>query len=511
MTEAGSARPRQPVASRQTPFLIELSRASVEARGARVLREVSWSLRRGEHWAILGGNGAGKSSFLRLLLGEVWPAAEDGGARRYAFGGAPTASAIAARKHIALVSGEQHLRYARNESWQLDARTVVLSGLYGNSLLLGRPSPAQRRKADALIEALGIADLATEDFRSLSQGQLRKTLIARALIGEPAVLLLDEVTVGLDSASRRGVLDLLDRAAERGAQLVCATHRGEDMPRCVNRTLTLREGRVVDAGVGRVPRRAVRAAHEARFAPIGATRRRADGPYRLRLTGVTVARGEPGQLRHTIALRDVNWRVNPGEHWMVLGPNGSGKSTLIKLILGELWPAVGGAIHRFGDERPANVWEVKRRIGWVSHELQARYAADWTARRVIASGFTSSIGWTDAVTPDQARIVEDVIDRCGLRPLAERSLQRMSFGQARRALIARALVTSPELLALDEPFDGLDAHARAEMGALLEELAAGGAGLILISHHDADTLPCITHRLWLKAGRIVRQEERIAR
>lgn len=489
--------------------LIALTRASVDFQTTRVLREVSWELRRGEHWAILGGNGAGKSTFLRLVLGELWPAAEDGGERRYGFGGTLTTSAIGARKHMALVSGEQHLRYARNEDWRLDVTAVVLSGLFDNSLALARPTPAQQKQVAKTLAALGISDLAERDFRSLSQGELRKTLIARALVRKPDVLLLDEVTVGLDAAARRDVLAVLERAAARGTHLIMTTHRVEDMPRAINRTLTLREGRVLDSGITRVPSRTTRAAHAAAFARFHPNGNRETAPYLVRLTGATVARGEPGGARHAIALRDVTWRVNRGEHWMILGPNGSGKSSLLKLILGELWPAEGGAIHRFGAERPSNVWEVKRRIGWVAHELQVRYSADWTARRVIASGFTSSIGWTDAVTPAQAAIVEDVIDRCGLRPLAERNLQRMSFGQARRVLIARALVTKPELLALDEPFDGLDGHARAEMTALLEGVAADGAGLILISHHEADTLPCITHRLWLRGGRVARQEKRV--
>jgi len=501
-------RQRAPTAPGQAPaiaraaVLIDLRAVSVDHGPTRALHGIDWTLRAGEHWALLGPNGAGKSTFLRLLRGEVWPAPGEG-ERRYGFGRALTRSAIGARRRIGMVSGEQHLQYARNESWDLDVRAVVLSGLYDNTLWLGTPTPAQRRRADALLRRLGIDALAEADFRTLSQGQLRRTLIARALISRPRVLLLDEVTVGLDATSRREVLDLLDRAAAAGTSLVCASHRAEDMPRAINRALTLQSGRVADAGVYHAPRRV-----SAHFRPLDTTRR--DGaPFLLRVTDASVYRGEPGHPRHTLALRGLSWRINRGEHWMVLGPNGAGKSTLIKLLLGEAWPAQGGTLERFGQRGPLPVWEIKRRIGWVAHELQVRYAADWTARQVIASGFSASIGWMAHVTPAQASAVEAIIERCGLGPLAERSLRRMSFGQARRVLIARALVTAPEILALDEPFDGLDGRARAEMAALIDDAVAGGASLVLISHHEADAPACITHRLWLRDGRVVRQEERI--
>jgi ABC-type molybdenum transport system ATPase subunit/photorepair protein PhrA len=202
-----------------------------------------------------------------------------------------------------------------------------------------------------------------------------------------------------------------------------------------------------------------------------------------------------------VVLRDVNWRMNSGEHWMILGDNGAGKTTLLKLILGELWPAAGGSIDRFGVRSFKDVWEIKRRIGLVSHDLQARYHHDITARQAVGTGFSASVGWLTALTAAQEARVDEVLAELGLSELADRSLQRMSYGQARKVLVARALVHKPRLLILDEVFDGLDAQFRADLRALFQRMS-DTTGIILVAHHDRDRLPCITHQLKIHGGRV---------
>jgi ABC-type molybdenum transport system ATPase subunit/photorepair protein PhrA len=242
-------------------------------------------------------------------------------------------------------------------------------------------------------------------------------------------------------------------------------------------------------------------------------------PFLVNITNASVALDEGG----AIVLRDVTWRMNEGEHWMILGDNGVGKSTLLRLILGELWPAHGGRIERFsrdGHTSPRNgkrdtassglrsVWQIKKCIGYVSCEFQARYHADLTAEQVIASGFFASVGWLQPLTRAQKRRVQQVLDQFDLQALAKRHILEMSYGQARKVLVARALVNNPRLLILDEAFDGLDAHFRAGLAAMLEAIARH-TGIILVTHHQADVLPCITHRMVIAHGQIESQEQRI--
>jgi ABC-type molybdenum transport system ATPase subunit/photorepair protein PhrA len=148
---------------------------------------------------------------------------------------------------------------------------------------------------------------------------------------------------------------------------------------------------------------------------------------------------------------------------------------------------------------------VKRRIGSVSPELQAAYQADVTGADVIGSGFHSSVGRTRKLKARQRRRVAEIARWLGISPLLSAMASRVSYGEFRKLLLARALVHEPKLLLCDEPFDGLDAPSRRAMAAALERVAVNGTSLVVVTHH-ADELPaCTTHVARLAAGRIAFQ------
>ena len=488
--------------------IISLTHVNVSLNGHRVLHDINWELKYGENWAVLGANGAGKSTLLRLLRGEIWPAPVNGGTRTYCLDGAtPTHSPIGVKEQIKIVSAEQQQRYARKHDWHLTCETVVFTGLADSELPLTRPTKTQRAKVAATMQLLGIEDLAQADFKKLSQGQLRKVLIARALISQPRVLILDEVGVGLDKHARSQLYELVERVAQSGIQILCTTHRRDELIPSITHVMELKGGRIerIERISDRRPKTDDRAATTGggQWSVVG--RQPSLTPFHLRLTHTNVALDEGAK----IVLHDVNWQMNAGEHWFVQGDNGVGKSTLLKLILGELWPAQGGKICRFGRCDFTNVWEIKQQIGYVSADFQTRYYVDISAEKVIASGFFASVGWLQPTTRAQDRRVKEVIAQLGLQSLAQRSILEMSYGQARKVLVARALVNQPKLLILDEVFDGLDAQFRAELGAMFANLAqTEQCGILLVSHHEADCLPFITHRMQIEQGRIVVQEVR---
>lgn len=476
------------------PPLIELEHVNVDLNGVRVLHDITWSLEAGRHWAVLGANGAGKSTFLRLLRGEIWPSPVDGGVRRYCLDGVVTQSPIGVRMHVALVSAEQQTRYMRTD-WQMKCWQVAFTGLFDGDLVYHHPSEEQLAQVRRTLHMLDIEQLWDADFHRLSQGQLRRVLIARALVRRPKVLICDEIGVGLDRSSRHSLLETVERAAHDGAQILMTSHRREELLDAITDQLELSGGRMraislLDASIS--------ASNSTAYANIDRTTELRPAPtsaFVLDLQNVTVALDEG----NTVVLRDVTWRMNHGEHWMLLGDNGAGKTSLLRLIMGDLWPAAGGRIDRFGQRGFADVWQIKRRIGYVSHELQARYHHDLTARQVVGTGFSASVGWLSQLSPDQEVRVDEVLDQLGLSALAGRSLQRMSYGQARKVLVARALVHRPQLLILDEVFDGLDAQFRSELAALFDALAQD-TSIILVSHHDGDALSCITHRMLVAEG-----------
>ena len=199
-------------------------------------------------------------------------------------------------------------------------------------------------------------------------------------------------------------------------------------------------------------------------------------------------------------------QLNRGEHTVILGPNGSGKSALIKLLSRELYPVVqrGSWLRIFGSER-VNLWELRRRIGLVSADLQASYNPAVLAREVVLSGFFGSVGLgrSHQVTAAMDHRLAELMAQLGLDDLQQRPYGQLSDGQRRRLLLARALVHGPELLVLDEPSNGLDLQAKHQLLDALRQLARSGTTLLLVSHQIEAIIPEISRAVLLKSGQVV--------
>jgi molybdate transport system ATP-binding protein len=474
--------------------LVTLDHVDVDLAGAPVLHDVTWTLLPGQHWGVVGANGSGKSTLLGLIAGSVWPAPERG-ARRYDFGAGEETDAVRAREEIVLVGHELQDRYARRD-WNFTALDVVLSGIYRTDVLRRRPGPGQRERALDVLRRLGVADLAARRFLELSRGEQRRVLIARGVAFEPKVLLLDEPASGLDARARTELDAMLELVA-RECTLVCAAHVPNDLPEWIERYLRIEDGRAEAVERGSAERAATRLAGAASSAA-GSGEPAAEA----RLPLIALERADVWLAGRRV-LHDVIWRLMPGEHWLVTGANGSGKSTFLRVLHGQLRPALGGTVTWPALGNPRDVWELRKQVAWVSPELQAAYRYPSTVRACIASGFTSSVGETRKPTPAEARRVEDLLDELELKSLADRLLSTLSYGQARRALLGRLLANRPRVLLLDEPWEGLDAPMAELLNATLERVAADGTQLVCASHL-ATHRSHFTHELALDAGRVVR-------
>ncbi len=470
---------------------IRLEQVTLQLGRHRALRAVTLELRAGERWLLSGPNGAGKTVLLKLLRGDLWPTSDGRDSRRYLLDGHWQDTPLEARERIAYLGPERQDRYDR---YGLDARVaeIAATGFTGDDLLLEVPTPRQWRSVLRALGDVGLAGLANRRFLTLSHGQRRRVLLARAMLGRPDVLLLDEVLNGLDTPSHRAFLRALNRASTRRLAWILSTHRASERPRGLTHRAQIDHGRL---SVQRVDAPATkRAMQTAGAAPRrNAARRPArDGSLEslLALEHVRVYRdGHP-------ALGLLDWTIAGGEHWHVAGPNGAGKSTLIALLYGDLSPADGGRITRrgFGAGKPIEAW--KRRVGLVSPELQSIYSATaCTALEIVVSGLHSSIGIAMPATSAERRRARRWLQRVGLAGLEARRARELSYGQLRRALLARALVADRELLLLDEPFDGLDTEARAIIGEQLERAAKRGTQIVIATHHEEDVPTFVTRRL----------------
>ncbi len=219
--------------------LIELNHVTIQRGRRRILDDVTWTVRRGEHWALLGPNGSGKTTLLGLIQGD--------NPQAYAldlrlFGARPhsTQTLWQTRQKIGWLSPELHQHYPT--AWScLD---VVCSGFFNSIGLHQHCTPRQRAAARRWLREFGLADNAGAAFGELSLGDQRMVLLARAAVKKPRLLILDEPCQGLDTAHRRAVLGTVDRVvAQTGATLIFVTHHAKEMPRCVSRVLRLKAGR----------------------------------------------------------------------------------------------------------------------------------------------------------------------------------------------------------------------------------------------------------------------------
>src|SRR5713226_2112985 len=223
-------------------------------------------------------------------------------------------------------------------------------------------------------------------------------------------------------------------------------------------------------------------------------------PPLLALNRVTVMRGERA------ALEDVTLRIAAGEHVCILGPNGCGKSTLIKTITRECYPLAreGSSIAILGKEL-WNIFELRSLLGIVSPDLLASCTTDATGRDVVLSGFFSSTRIFPHHHPDPKHLARanETLARLGLAHLADRAVAEMSSGEAKRTLIARALVHQPQTLLFDEPSNALDIGAQMQLRDTMRELAQSGLGILLVTHHVSEIIPEIDRVILLREGRIL--------
>lgn len=473
---------------------VELDHANVRRGGRRVLRDLSWRIRPGERWVLAGGNGAGKTQLLKLIAGSVWPEPAASPVRSYVRGARRWLTPQEVKEDVAYLGAERQDKYQRY-GWDTSVERIVGTGIHRSDIPLDALTPGERRQVLRVLRSLSAAHLARRSFLSLSYGERRVVLLARALASRPRLLLLDEVLNGLDGDNRTRVLGWL---AQRSARLpwVLATHRLADVPPGATRALLLDRGRIAYCG----PRRG---APLARWLEAPRPRPRSQRADRAATSGRRLVRLSRARvyLDGSQALADVSLTVRAGECWVVHGSNGSGKTTLLRTLYGDHGVAVGGSLERAGVSAGVPLERFKRRVGLVAPHLQADHPRDLTVTEVVQSGRYASVGLNDAPNRADRLAARRSLALLGLTRLARRPLRELSYGQSRRVLFARALVHEPRLLLLDEPFAGVDAPTRRALMRRLGSLAADGTALVVTAHRLGDWPGCATHELELAAGR----------
>ncbi len=471
-------------------YLLELRDVSLVYRTLPALHNVSWTVRSGEQWACLGPNGAGKTSLANVISrqathfsGEVWR-------------GEPLVSAGVAYvcfEHArALCERDRKLDDSEFRPDASDPGTPV------QALILDGRAPDDRFQY--WIDRLAMRHFLQRGIRFISTGEMRKTLLVKAILSAPALLILDSPLDGLDCASQREMHSIIEELLHSSINVLMLCRQLEDVPPGISHILVLRAGQVLACDTannirGNAAVQALMNPPTAMLGDVPPPLARLELPARaplLELRDVTVRYGD------LTVLRGVNWVFEPGMHCAISGPNGCGKTTLLSLITGDNHKAYGQDITLFGIRRGSgeSIWDIKQKFGQIDTQLQLNFARGMRVVEVVVSGFFDSIGLYDDWGDAQRKRAAAWLNALGLADYARETFDALSFGLQRMVLLARAMVKSPPILLLDEPTLGLDGHHRKLMLRAIDHIARhSDTQIIFVSHSAGDRPACINQFL----------------
>ncbi|MFT2111591.1 molybdate ABC transporter ATP-binding protein ModF [Marinomonas sp. 2405UD68-3] len=468
---------------------IVFSNASVTFDEGFQLDSINWTIEPGQHWAITGANGAGKSALAATLSGV-------GKCASGTISGLPN--------RVAMVSFEVQAQIIAEELKKDDAdiMDVISEGTPVRELLL--QDGADEKKVLQLIDRFQLDYLLDRAFRKLSTGESRKVILIRALASKPNLLILDEPFDGLDTFTLSQLQAYLLTICQ-SMQIIFVLNRFDEFPDFVTHIGYVNEGRL-EHKIERQDSVAFNSLYQL---------------MHLKTTDIVIPKSIESQssisldsmkplvklanisvkYEDTAIIEGLDWTIYAGEHWQLSGPNGSGKTALLSLITGDHPQCYSNDIFVFGFQRGngESIWEIKQYIGYVSTALQWEYRVSTNLRNVIISGFYDSIGMYNKSTDQQKVIADEWLQLLGMANKADQPFNKQSYGDQRLLLIARAMVKHPPLLILDEPCLGLDDMNRQLVLALIEKICADSDSTVLyVNHHAEDKIAGIKHYLALR-------------
>ena len=375
--------------------------------------------------------------------------------------------------------------------------------------LTGDDTPQRRQWQQELYTLFNFHPLLSKYVITLSSGELRKLQLIKTLLAQPSTLILDNPFIGLDEQTRQQLNELLPRLSkEKHLTIYLVIARLEDIPAYVDDFIwtTPRQQWQSASAVGGFPANPASVvggfpanpasvvggfpANPASVVggfPADKSSPAPNAPEVVRFNNVTIRYGD-----RTI-LNNLDWTIRQGECWALTGPNGSGKSTLLSLICADNPQAYACDIRLFGRQRGSGetIWDIKRRIGYVSPEMHRSYRHNIPAIQVVASGIRDTVGLYTRVSDADRKQCRKWMQVFGIDDLEQRPFLTLSSGEQRLALLARAFVKEPELIILDEPLHGLDTLRCQQVRQIIQSYSERPATtLIMVTHYPHELPPC---------------------
>jgi molybdate transport system ATP-binding protein len=463
----------------------------VNRGGRNVLDGISFSLNQSENLAIVGPSGSGKT-MLGLTLAQMI----------FYRGKIEFASA----QNIVWVEQQHHFKNLQN-TCELYYQQRFNSYDSEETLTVAESLGKITNTAASLFREMGIEYLKEERLIQLSNGENKKLQLLKAQLENPSVLILDQPFIGLDAATRTYLHRHINELAAQGIFIIIITSPDE-IPECIYKVLSLQKGKLkaledrtvfLNNYLATKPNIKKYRYHEL-LQVLNDERGNSSSGCLIEMNDVSVQYGDKK------ILDAVNWKVMQGERWLLTGPNGAGKSTLLSLITADNPQAYANNIYLFGKKRGSgeSIWDIKKKIGFLSPELHVYFNQSSTCFETIASGLFDTIGLFRQLPEEDIELVKLWMQFAGIHHMHQKRLQEFSAGEQRIVLLIRALVKNPPLLILDEPCQGLDAEKRDEFLELINEVCVSGKKtMVIVSHYEKNVPPCITHSLKLENGKVI--------
>lgn len=493
--------------------IISLYQGVVRQEKWRMTEPVNFEMEDGENIAIIGPNGGGKSMFIDILTG-AHPIMS--GSLSYNF--APSKKPLVSDniKYICFkdsYGGDNDSTYYLQQRWnqtEIDESTYTVGKKIETAYKATGEDNAERREMkERIINMFSLNESLDKYVIMLSSGELRKLSIAIAIFSQPRLLIIDNPFIGLDSAARQQLSDLLTNIANKHhIQILLVVNRLSDIPQFITHVVEVR-----DMKVGcKIRRSDYKGKTNVNRTVITNSTKRITGLIR----GITKNCTQEGHNRcnKTIVymndvtikygirtiLSHLSWEVKNGECWALTGQNGSGKSTLLSLICADNPQSYACNITLFGRPRGSgeSIWDIKKHIGYVSPEMHRAFRTNVVTEQIVASGFSNVMGLYRKPTKQQLEESRIWMDIFGISNTEGRKFLELSSGEQRMALLARAFVKNPELLVLDEPFHGLDDNRKESVRFIIDEFCKHkNKTLIMVSHYKEEYPKCISNQLTL--------------
>ncbi|MEH6591085.1 MAG: ATP-binding cassette domain-containing protein [Halioglobus sp.] len=471
--------------------LLELCDTSLVYRAKPALQGINWQLFPGQQWACLGPNGSGKTSLAKVICRQEVHA-----------GGAITRSDALTEQGIAYVCFEQQKALCDRDKKMDDSEFRADASDPGTrvaDIILG--SHAADSRFEAWVDRLGIRHILNRGLRFISTGEMRKTLLIKAILSNPALLILDNPLDGLDIASQIELENVIHELLKSELPVLLLCRQLEDVPEQITHVMALDHGHIVACGLREetLNSQTVQSLMNPPLMSFESLPAPAPRSYSLPQVGPLLTLQQVnvsyGDLQ---VLNNVCWQFDRGQHCCVSGPNGSGKTTLLTLITGDNHKAYGQDITLFGIRRGSgeSVWDIKQKYGQLDTQLHLNYVRGMKVVEVVVSGFFDTIGLYDEWGDTQREVAEQWLAALGLEVYAKQGFDEMSFGLQRMVLLARAMVKSPIILLLDEPTLGLDGYHRKLILTAIDHIAENSdTQIIFVSHCAGDVPACINQYL----------------